>query len=83
LKAILGLTEEYDRFNNFRVRILHRAHQELADKVQQGRSGAGAKRNPTVASQLKKPSAELEDARNSLRFAQTAIIYTDETRLDW
>ncbi|WP_035566643.1 replication initiation protein [Hymenobacter sp. IS2118] len=31
LKAILGLGEEYDRFNNFRVRILDRAQKELAD----------------------------------------------------
>ena len=31
LKAILGLNEEYDRFNNFRVRVLDRAQKELAD----------------------------------------------------
>lgn len=191
LKAILGLTEEYDRFNNFRVRVLDRAQQELADtdtaftyktvkagrevaaiefhfhlrleepsatielaeweeavlatgvalsslpqikdrltagdydlgyvryvldtvksQVQSGRikreGGAvfkalvdgyllpayrkaqqpqpttkakpTAKRNPAVAAQLKKLLGELEDARNSLRFVQTAVIYTEETR---
>ena len=31
LKAILGLEKEYDRFDNFKVRILDRAQQELAD----------------------------------------------------
>lgn len=30
LKAILGLSEEYDRFNNFRARVLERAREELA-----------------------------------------------------
>lgn len=30
LKAILGLSQEYDRFNNFRVRVLERAKAELA-----------------------------------------------------
>jgi hypothetical protein len=30
LKAILGLSQEYDRFNNFRARVLERARQELA-----------------------------------------------------
>lgn len=30
LKAILGLDQEYDRFNNFRARILDRAQAELA-----------------------------------------------------
>jgi len=31
LKAILGLEQEYDRFNNFRARVLERARQELAE----------------------------------------------------
>lgn len=31
LKAILGLSEEYDRFNNFRARVLERAKEELAE----------------------------------------------------
>lgn len=31
LKAILGLSQEYDRFNNFRVRVLDRAQEELAE----------------------------------------------------
>ncbi|MGI4734892.1 MAG: replication initiation protein [Janthinobacterium lividum] len=31
LKAILGLEKEYDRFDNFKVRVLDRAQQELAD----------------------------------------------------
>jgi hypothetical protein len=30
LKAILGLSEGYDRFNNFRIRVLERAREELA-----------------------------------------------------
>jgi hypothetical protein len=30
LKAILGLSQEYDRFNNFRARVLERAKAELA-----------------------------------------------------
>jgi len=30
LKAILGLSQEYDRFNNFRTRVLERAKAELA-----------------------------------------------------
>jgi hypothetical protein len=30
LKAILGLSKEYDRFNNFRARVLERAREELA-----------------------------------------------------
>lgn len=30
LKAILGLTQEYDRFNNFRLRVLDKAQEELA-----------------------------------------------------
>jgi hypothetical protein len=31
LKAILGLEKEYDRFDNFKVRVLDRAQQELAE----------------------------------------------------
>ncbi|MGY3091343.1 plasmid replication initiation protein [Hymenobacter sp. UYAg731] len=31
LKANLSLNEEYDRFNNFRVRMLDRTQKELAD----------------------------------------------------
>ena len=31
LKTILGMTEEYDRFNNFRVRVLDLAQKQLAD----------------------------------------------------
>lgn len=31
LKTVLGLVEEYDRFNNFRVRVLDRVQKELAD----------------------------------------------------
>jgi len=31
LKAILGLEQEYDRFNNFRARVLERARLELAE----------------------------------------------------
>ena len=31
LKAILGLSEGYDRFNNFRARVLERAKEELAE----------------------------------------------------
>ncbi len=31
LKAILGLEKEYDRFDNFKARVLDRAQQELAD----------------------------------------------------
>ena len=31
LKAILGLDQEYDRFNNFRARVLERAKAELAE----------------------------------------------------
>jgi hypothetical protein len=31
LKAILGLSEGYDRFNNFRARVLERAREELAE----------------------------------------------------
>jgi hypothetical protein len=31
LKAILGLSQEYDRFNNFRARVLERAKAELAE----------------------------------------------------
>jgi hypothetical protein len=193
LKTILGLVEEYDRFNNFRVRILDRAQQELADtdtaftyktikegrevvaiefqfkhrlelendapplvdweeavlatgvalsslpqiksrlatgdyelgyvryvlhtvksQVQAGkikREGGAVfkalidgyllpayhkeqqrqnpspvkpklkpRSSPAVATQLRKVTSELEDARNSLRFVQTAVIYTDETR---
>jgi hypothetical protein len=30
LKAILGLSDGYDRFNNFRIRVLERAREELA-----------------------------------------------------
>ena len=41
---------------------------------------AGTRRHSATATQLKKVRAELEDARNSLRFVQTAVIYTDETR---
>lgn len=41
---------------------------------------AKPKNNPAVANQLKKLKSELEDAHNSLRFVQTAVIYTDETR---
>jgi hypothetical protein len=36
--------------------------------------------SPAVAARLKKITSELEDAHNSLRFVQTAIIYTDEAR---
>lgn len=189
LKAILGLDQEYDRFNNFRARILDRAQTELAatdlpftyEAIKQGRevveikfsfkpvtanqavaapssgyseweaavvaAGVSAASLPliqarltagdydlgyvryvldTVKSQVrtgkikkeggavfkaltdgyllpdykqkltaavtkKKPStsaspqckkllSELEDAHNSLRFIQTAIIYNDDTR---
>jgi hypothetical protein len=34
-----------------------------------------------VSAQRKKLLSELEDAHNSLRFIQTAIIYNDDTRL--
>jgi hypothetical protein len=190
LKAILGLDQEYDRFNNFRARILDRAQAELAatdlpftyEALKQGREvveikfsfkpvlpsqalalpgnspsdweaavlAAGVstaslphiqarlaagdydlgyvryvldtvkdrvrtgkikkeggavykalvegylladyqqkltatvskkKSSPTLLAQRKKLLSELEDARNSLRFIQTAIIYTDDTRL--
>lgn len=194
LKTILGLVEEYDRFNNFRVRVLDRAQKELADtdtaftyktikdgreviaiefrfrhrlelntdapplveweeavlatgvalsslpqiksrlaagdyelgyvryvldtvksqmragkikreggavfkalvdgyllpayhKEQQRQNPPQAKlkpkpRNtPAVTAQLRRLNSELEDAYNSLRFVQTAIIYTDETRI--
>lgn len=189
LKAILGLDQEYDRFNNFRARILDRAQAELAatdlpftyEAVKQGREVAeikfsfrpvltnqvgpvaeashneweaavvaagvsaaslpliqarlaagdyelgyvryvldtvknqvrtgkikkeggavfkaltdgyllpdyqqkqqatvGKKRlSPSATAQRKKMLSELEDARNSLRFIQTAVIYTDDTR---
>jgi hypothetical protein len=190
LKAILGLDQEYDRFNNFRARILDRAQAELAatdlpftyEAIKQGREvieikfsfkpvstsqtavapsnnyseweaavlavGVSAtslpliqarlaagdydlgyvryvldtvksqvrtgkikkeggavfkaltdgylladykqkinvtaskrKTNSTVSAQRKKLLSELEDAHNSLRFIQTAIIYNDDTRL--
>ncbi|MBO0360842.1 replication initiation protein [Hymenobacter sp. BT186] len=194
LKAILGLVEEYDRFNNFRVRVLDRAQKELADtdtaftyktiksgreviaiefrfqhrlevdtdapplveweeavlatgitlsslpqiksrlaagdydlgyvryvldtvksQVQAGkvkREGGAVfkalidgyllsayhkeqqrhnslqakskpkpKNTPAVATQLRRLNSELEDAHNSLNFVQTAVIYTDETRI--
>jgi hypothetical protein len=194
LKATLGLGEEYERFNNFRVRVLDRARKELADtdtaftyepikngrevsaiefrfghrletktaapplgawqeavvatgvslsslpqiknrldagdydlnyvryvldtvksqvqagkikreggavfkalvdgymlpayhKAQQRQKLAEAKpkpkpRNtPAVASRLRRIDSELEDRRNSLRFTETAPIYTDETRI--
>lgn len=193
LKTILGLVEEYERFNNFRVRVLDRAREELADtdmaftyepikngrvvvaiefrfllrletstdalpleeweeavlatgvalsslpqiksrlaagdyelgyvryvldtvksqvrtgkikreggavfkalvdgyllpayhKEQQRQNPAQTKlkpkprNSPAVAAQLRRVNSELEDAHNSLRFIQTAIIYTDETR---
>jgi hypothetical protein len=194
LKTILGLAEEYERFNNFRVRVLDRAQKELADtdtaftykpikngreviaiefrfllrleegtdaappllewedavlatgvalsslpqiksrlaagdyelgyvryvldtvkkQVQAGkikREGGAVfkalvdgyllpayqkelqrqsptqikprskpKSSPAVASQLRRIAGDLEDAHNSLRFIQTAIIYTDEAR---
>jgi hypothetical protein len=38
------------------------------------------KASPALSSQRKKLLSELEDARNSLAWAQTAIIYTDDTR---
>ena len=38
------------------------------------------KPNPSANPQRKKLLGELEDARNSLRFIQTAIIYNDDTR---
>lgn len=56
-------------------------------KAQQRRKQAEAKprpkpRNtPAVASRLKKIASELEDKRNSLRFTETASIYTDEERI--
>jgi hypothetical protein len=190
LKAILGLDREYDRFNNFRARILDRAQAELAatdlpftyEAIKQGRevveirfsfkpvstsqpaaapsndyseweaavlaAGVSAaslpliqarlaagdydlgyvryvldtvksqvrtgkikkeggavfkalsdgyllpeyqqklsasttkkKVNPALTAQRKKLLGELEDARNSLRFVQTAIIYNDDTRI--
>jgi hypothetical protein len=188
LKAILGLDQEYDRFNNFRVRVLERAKTELAETdlpftyeaVKQGREvveikfvfpqgpapalpagpeaptwqaallgvgiaatslaavqarlsageydegyiefvldtvraqvkagkvkkesgavfkaltdgylleeyhraplaapAARSKASPALASQRKKLLSGLEDARNSLKFVQTALLYTDETR---
>jgi plasmid replication initiation protein len=51
LKAILGLDQEYDRFNNFRARILDRAQAELAatdlpftyEAIKQGREVAEIK----------------------------------------
>jgi hypothetical protein len=57
------------------------------DKVQQRQKQAEAKptpkpRNtPAVASRLKRINSDLEDALNSLRFTETAPIYTDETRI--
>lgn len=186
LKAILGLSEEYDRFNNFRVRVLDRAQQELAEtdlpftyelvkhgrtitdvrflfqpldmaalpqvtvawevallevgisvaslntvrskleagdyddgyvffvlqevlsKVKAGKvkkpggavfkalvdgyllpayqktklapASAGVKASPALSRQRKKLLSELEDARKSLGWAQTAVIYSEDTR---
>lgn len=57
------------------------------DKAQQRQKQAEAKptpkpRNtPAVASRLKRINSDLEDALNSLRFTETAPIYTDETRI--
>ncbi len=189
LKAILGLDQEYDRFNNFRARILDRAQNELSatdlpftyEAIKQGREvkeikfsfkpvtvnqavaapGSGyseweaavvaagvsaaslpliqarltagdydlgyvryvldtvksqvhtgkikkeggavfkaltdgyllpdyqqqrtatvskKKAGPAVSTQRKRLLSELEDAYNSLRFIQTAVIYNDDTR---
>ena len=186
LKAILGLSEEYDRFNNFRARVLERAREELDqtdlpftyEAIKQGRevteirflfraggtatalpaapatewatavlaagvsatslatiqgrltagdydegyihfviasvraqvkagkvkkeggavfkaltdgyqlsayqkalqAPAKAKLKPAVLARYKKLESELDDARISLDFVQTAVIYTDETR---
>jgi hypothetical protein len=56
----------------------------LADyqKAQQAPPAAPAKGRPSasVAAQRKKVEDQLADARNSLQFVQSAIIYTDETR---
>lgn len=186
LKAMLGLNEEYDRFNNFRARVLERAREELAqtdlpftyEPLKQGRevtevrflfpaggsaavrpaapttaweaavlaagvstrslaavqarltagdydagyvhfvvaavraqakagkvkkeggavfkaltdgyllpayhkaqqAPAKAKLRPAALTRCKKLESELADARNSLKFVQTAVIYNDETR---
>jgi hypothetical protein len=39
------------------------------------------KNNPALTAQRKKLLSELEDAHNSLKFVQTAVIYNDDTRL--
>jgi hypothetical protein len=49
-------------------------------KAQQTSSGKKNKLNAALASERKKLSSELEDARNSLLFFQTSLLYTDETR---
>jgi hypothetical protein len=36
--------------------------------------------SPALTSQRKKLQLELEDARNSLQFFQTSLLYTEETR---
>lgn len=53
----------------------HRKAQLRAEKNQ-----FKAKSTPASAAQLKKLNGELEDAHNSLRFVQSAVIYNDETR---
>ena len=56
-------------------------------KAQQRQKLAETKPKPkprttaAAASRLKKINSDLEDAFNSLRFTETAPIYTDETRI--
>jgi hypothetical protein len=49
-------------------------------KTQQVVTKPKAKSNAALTSRRKKLLSELEDARNSLNFFQTSLLYTDETR---
>jgi hypothetical protein len=55
----------------------------LQPEYQQKLNASASKKkiNPALTAQRKKLLSELEDAHNSLKFIQTAVIYNDETRL--
>jgi len=56
----------------------------LLAAYQKGQKGpllpSKSKTDPTIANKRTKLASELEDARNSLKFVQSAALYTDDTR---
>lgn len=79
LKRILNVTQEYDRFNNFRVRILDQAQKELAETDAAFRYNTVKRGRDVIAIEFIMGSARLLKAEKSA----AALKATARVLLDW